>query len=199
MLLSLFLSMSFDASAATPAPALIVAQDDDDDFEFDAGAAGVKAVKAEARPELDGDDELGGDDEDPTDASPRPGGGPGPLNLGITGKAPLADNYPIKVVNKELDAVVIELPVLLAPTRADFKEADFWLIAEISANGKAVSETRQKISASGIAEEGPSFYWVKALVPVGAPEGSVEVKVSRAAADGSAPAVLFTRKGDYKL
>ena len=143
---------------------------------------------------------------DPLDADPpeggggaaRPGAGPA-LGLGFStkGKAALGDNFPAKVVARDLDAVVVELPVLVASKPADFS-ADYWLITEVMVADRKVAESRHLVTRASVADMGPTVVWSKSHVPVLERTGSIELRVSQESIDGNA-APLFTKTVSYEL
>lgn len=143
---------------------------------------------------------------DPLDADPpegaggasRPSAGPA-LGLGFStkGKAVLGDNFPAKVVARDLDAVVIELPVLVASKPADFA-ADYWLITEVLVADRKVAESRHLVTRASVADMGPTVVWSKSHVPVLERAGSIELRVSQESIDGNA-APLFTKTVGYEL
>lgn len=143
---------------------------------------------------------------DPFDADPPEGGGgasrpaAGPaLGLGFStkGKAALADNFPAKVVARDLDAVVVELPVLVASKPADFS-ADYWLITEVMVADRKVAESRHLVTRTSVADMGPTVVWSKSHVPVLERTGSIELRVSQESVDGNATP-LFTKTVAYEL
>lgn len=121
----------------------------------------------------------------------------GPVTLDVVGKVPLADNYPAAIVAVDRDDVVVELPILVAKSRAD--AAPFVLIAQAYIGTAKVGEMRQSFEAASLAESGPTFAFVKMLVPVGAPTGDVKIVVSKAKPDGTGAAELFSKTVPYSL
>ena len=146
---------------------------------------------------------------DPLDADPPEGGAggaaspaPAPgrslgLDLETRGKAPLADNYPVSVVARDLDAVVVELPVLIASKPADFAEA-YWIITEVAVEERKVAESRHYVTKASIADMGPTVVWSKSHVPVLERAGSIEITVSQSA-DGADATPLFSKTVPYEL
>ncbi len=124
--------------------------------------------------------------------------GPARLTLKVADKDPLTGAFPAGVVAIDVDAVVVELPVLVARSGGDFKGGEFWLVAEVLVGGKKVGEARHLVTKAAIADLGPTVVWLKQHVPVIDPKGDITVKVSRI--DGEdPPAALFTKKAAYKL
>jgi hypothetical protein len=144
------------------------------------------------------DDMLGLDDEPEPQARVAMSAGPGPITLDVAGKEPLADNYPLQVVAVDRDAVVVELPVLVERSRVTL-EAPFTLQAEARVGEQTITTWEQAINAEALAEFGPSFAFVKLLVPVMEPQGEVTVVVRKAAPDGSGATELFRRSTAYSL
>lgn len=172
---------------------------DDEDPEWDA----PREVAPRESEGFDGDPEF----DDPELAPPKPkpaaaakpatAAGPPAIRLDTAGKAPLADNYPAAVVGKDVDSVVIELPLLVAAKSGDVA-ADTWVGAEALIAGKKVAEVRVLVSKAGVADLGPTFAWLKVQVPVTEPSGTVELKLSQIG-EGGAPKALFSKAVPYKM
>lgn len=123
---------------------------------------------------------------------------PGPIDLDVAGKTPLADNYPVQVVAVDRDDVVIELPVLLAKARAAVPKG-FLVIAEVYVGDTKVNEAREVVLPASLAESGPSFAWLKMMAPVTDKQGEIKVTVKKANLDGTGATALFTRATPYTL
>ena len=54
--------------------------------------------------------------------APEAHAAPSGIGLPVEGHQPLAGGYPLKVVARDMDAVVVELPVLVSRNRGDFKD-----------------------------------------------------------------------------
>ncbi len=121
------------------------------------------------------------------------------LPYSLAGKAPLGDNYEATVVFAERDAVVIELPVLVARSPADFSGGDFWLVGEALQGGVVVAASRSWVSADSLAQAGPTLAFVKMLVPVSSTAGDLVIRMSRLADGQATPTVLFSRSVSYQL
>ena len=159
-----------------------------------------------------GDDPDEGLDEDPDegfDAEPdfeveaparpaAPAPRSAPKGLDTDGKAPLAGSFGAKVVMVDVDAVTVELPVLVAQSASSWSDGDYWLVAEFAVAGKKVGEARHLVSSAHLSDLAPSIAWLKAQVPVLEQAGEVEVKVSKLATDGS-PSALFSKRVPYTL
>jgi len=144
---------------------------------------------------------------EPDEDEARPGasaaadatGVPG-IGLEVMGRRPLAANWEPRIVAVERGAVVVEMPVLVCLSREDLGGGTFWLVSEAVVDGTEVAETRQRVAPEGVAESGPSFVFVKVQVPVAAPSGAIEIRVSRAPGTGDAAAErLFSRSLTYAL
>jgi len=107
--------------------------------------------------------------------------------------SPFADNYPLKIVQREMDSIVVELPILIANGGMDFDSAGVWIIADVMVNGHRVAQNRQLVTKEAVAELGATHVWVKAAAPIDGPEASVEVRVSKTNANGSRTEPLFSR------
>ena len=160
------------------------------------------------------DDFSGANTNNSLDADPPEGGlvggyvnaskGPtrpaGPaLGLGLTtkGKTPLNDNFEANVVARDLDSVVVELPVLVATKPSDFVEA-FWLVTEVMVEDRKVAESRHLVTRASVADMGPTVVWSKSHVPVLQRTGSVELRLTRMSEEGTAQP-LFTKTVAYEL
>ncbi len=121
-----------------------------------------------------------------------------PKGLDTDGKAPLAGSFGAKVVMVDVDAVTVELPVLVAQSASSWSDGDYWLVAEFVVSGKKVGEERHLVSSAHLSDLAPSIAWLKAQVPVLEQAGEVEVTVSKMTADGS-PSALFSKRVSYTL
>lgn len=120
-----------------------------------------------------------------------------PLNL--DDKVPLADNWPPQIVYTDKDAVVVEIPVLYARSRAEFDGIAYWLVAEVYADGKKVAESRMLVNRDAIAEKGPSIQFFRMFAPVSGTTGTLEIKVGKAASGAAKPTELFAKTLPFKL
>lgn len=123
---------------------------------------------------------------------------PKPISLEVLGKDPLADNYPVQIVAVDRDAVVIELPVLAAQSRA-LVDAGFILIAELYADDDLVGKVEHRLDQNSFAEFGPTFTFFRMMAPVLETEGQITIKISKSALDGTGATELFTRATPYSL
>jgi len=138
--------------------------------------------------------EFEGPVDPPTEVTPSAA----PLTLDVTGKEPLAGTFSLSVVAVASGAVVVELPVYLASDRAS-TEAGFLLVADVYNGDAKVTEVRQEIQAASLIEGAPTYAFLKALVPVTTPTGTVRMVVKTTALDGTEAQELFTKSVDYVL
>ena len=165
----------------------------DDDFDFLVeGDRNAELLAAESAPSGDDFDLFDGEEDDFTDFQLKAEPKAASLPYGSAGQSPLAGNYDASVVHVDRDSVVVELPVLVGRSPADFEGA-FWLVGEVFVDGAKVGETRQMVTASSLAMSGPTVAFLKLQAPVASANGNVEVKVSK---DDTA---LFTKAVDYRL
>lgn len=206
----LFFSTGSDAYAQT------AQVDEDDDFDF------LKQGEEAAKKKTEGTDPKANDfnayDGDEEDLSNFKLAAPAPvetktdtkksnaqvgtnratkLPYDMVGKTALADNYPAEVVFVDRDAVVIELPVLLARTGAEYDGRGYWIVAEVYADGMKITETRQQVSRPAVATQGPTMAFIKVLTPVPAATGTLEIRVGKATAVGGAATPLFKQTVSY--
>lgn len=133
----------------------------------------------------------------PTPAAAAPEAAP---TLDLSGKLPLADNFPARIVSHDIDSVVVELPVLVARGGTDFNGESYWLDASFYVAGTKVAETRELVSSTAVAPLGPTVAWLKSSVPVPNARGRIEVHVSQVPYSGDAdPKPLFTKVVNYAL
>lgn len=130
-------------------------------------------------------------------AAPKVVEGPPFVRLDVAGKAPHADNYPLSVVAVDRDAVVVEIPVLLARARVEVL-APYTLQATFFVGGVRATEVSQRVEPASAAEFGPTFAFLKAMVPVVERSGEVKVEVRLVPAKGE-PTLLLTRTTGYTL
>jgi hypothetical protein len=110
--------------------------------------------------------------------------------------APTASADPVATIaNASPGAVLVELPVLAARSKAAFDGHPFWLVVEVVVGGKKVSEWRQEVTADVLLQTAPTWLYMKTQIPVAERVGAVELRVFRVDGDGSK--VLFTRKLPY--
>jgi hypothetical protein len=149
--------------------------------------------------------ELAGIPEEQASPQPSPtptgsAGAPPPgIQLDVVGKVPLGDNYEPAIVAYDRDSVVVELPVLLGRSRADFDGISYCIVAEVFADGSKVAEARQQVTSASLAEFGPSFAFIKMLTPVTAKSGKLEVRLIKASNMSAQPTQLFSRTIGYQL
>lgn len=122
----------------------------------------------------------------------------GPISLDVAGKSPLADNYALTVTAIDRDAVVVELPVLVAKSRVAV-ESGFQIVAEVFTEDIKVAEVRQVVNKESLAEFGPSFVFLKVLAPVIENQGEIKIVVQKTDVDGTNATALFQRSTPYAL
>lgn len=160
---------------------------DDEGFQMDV-AAPPKKVEEDAERDLS------------AYADPRQSVAPNTkMPIDTVGKSVLGDNWAPMVVVTDQDAVVVEIPVLYARSRAEFDGVAYWLVAEAYSDGKKVSEARMQVTRDAIADKGPSIQFFRMFAPVPGATGVIEVKVGKAASSAAKPSPLFTRSVQYKL
>lgn len=122
------------------------------------------------------------------------------LPIDLAGKTPLGDNWAPQIVITDVDAVVVEIPVLYANAGAGFDGTAYWLVAEIFADGVKVSESRSHVAKDMVSAKGASVQFFRLFAPVPAKSGVLEVKVSKLATSTSAkPSLLISRSVNYAL
>lgn len=149
--------------------------------------------------DLDGLDSMGDMDilDEPTEEElARQNTKPGDFGLNLREARVMADNWPVDVVERGPDAVVVELPVLVAKEEMDFSGEETWLVARFIANGDGAGEQRHLIAAETVLPVSPTIVWVKAHVPVAQARGEIEVRIYQAFRDGDEVS-LFSRAAKY--
>lgn len=162
--------------------------DDEDDFDI------PTTPKADAVAKVDPERDLGG-----FDGAAKVLGSSSKMPIDVTGAKPLGDNWAPVVAFTDTDSVVIDLPVLYAKSKAEFDGVTYWLVAEVYADGKKVSESRVSVTRDSIADKGPSVHFFRLFAPVPAGAGVLEVKVGKAGTGAGKPELLFTRSAKYTL
>ena len=117
----------------------------------------------------------------------------------VISKKPLSDNFPIRVLGHEPDALLIELPLLIVNEPSEFDGRAFWVIVEIFVDGTKVADHRQIVDKSTITTMGPTHAWVKAMVPIPTPQGQLDLRVSRLYTEGNIAEGMFVRSIRYGL
>ncbi len=111
--------------------------------------------------------------------------------------APLGDHFQVRILAHEPDALLIELPILVAKSPSSFQGPNYWLVVEIFVGGKKVGDHRLMVSRQTLATMGPTHAWVKALVPTPKPQGELTIRVLRLDAGSSEIRPVFQRKLTY--
>lgn len=195
---TLILSLSSIAMAEEPTISSF-----DDEFDFiDEGAQNAAQRSDEVTGASDSFDIYDDDDDDFGDfqlsapiaeadtSIPR-------LPYPVAGRDPLDGNYAPEIVFTDRDSVVVELPVLITRSPADFS-GDFWLNAELLVNGEKAGESRQWFGEASLAQSGPTIAFVMMLAPVNEAVGEVVIQVSRQAGEEAATA-LFSKSINYNI
>ncbi len=175
----------------------------DEDEPDDEDVADVRDVKRDPLPTVTITTKTPGEDEfvfEEPIAPPTPPVAavqPGPVALDVAGKEALANNYPASIVAVDRDAVVIELPVLVAKSRAGTEP--FVLIASVFVGATKVGEVRQSFEPASLAEFGPTFAFMKVSAPVVDAKGEIKIVVAKAKPDGTGAVPLFTQTAAYQL
>lgn len=158
--------------------------------------AGMAAAPAD---DGGGFDEFSEDPPADMAAIAGPSGGPGRSSalLDTDGKQPLTGAFDATVVGSDVDAVVVELPVLIARSASTWGDSDYWLVAEFTVKGKKVGEARHLVTKAGLADLAPTITWIKSQVPVLDAKGAVVVAVSKQTLSGSES--LFKKTVGYQL
>lgn len=104
------------------------------------------------------------------------------FHLDPTGREPLADDWDIQVLSLSPDFVVVELPVLVARTRAEFAAAHpggLLLVGEI---GSGPHRVRQEhvVKAESVYESAPTWVFLKTALPIREASGPVSYRVATA-------------------
>ena len=190
--------ISILAFLAAPAFAQDGLTSTDDEFDFLVeGEKNAELLAAEAAPSADDFDVFDLEEEDDfadftLRATPQKAPQVDRMPFGGAGRTALAGNYEATVVHTDRDSVVVELPVLVAQTGADFADS-FWLVGEVFVDGHKVAESRQLVTGASVATSGPTVAFMKLQAPVTASSGDIEVRVSQ---DDSA---LFSKNVAYSL
>ena len=121
------------------------------------------------------------------------------MPLDVTGKEVLADNWSPSIAFTDTAAVVVDIPVLFARSKEDFDGVAYWLVAEVYADGKKVSESRVFINSDAIAAKGPSVQFFRLFTPVAGSSGTLEVRIGKASSAAAKPTALFVRSVNFKL
>lgn len=159
-----------------------------DDEEIEIAAAPPPKPKADA-----GERDLSGFDGKLTTISNSK------LPVETNGATVLGDNWGPTVAFTAETAVVIDMPVLYAKSKAEFDGVAYWLVAEAYADGKKVAEARVNVTRDSIAETGASVQFFRVYVPVAAKTGMIEMKVGKASAGAAKADPLFTRSVKYTI
>lgn len=137
----------------------------------------------------------------PAPAAPAPSvtGPAHGLSLDLSTAKPFGDNWAPTVSMVDKDAVIVDLPVMYGSGKASYAGKDAWLVAEVYADGKKITESRSFISKDAIADQSTSVQFFRLYTPVAAASGVLEVRVSRLVTGATKNELLFTRSVQYSL
>lgn len=128
-----------------------------------------------------------GDEDDLDIAMPPPPEpekvGPPALALDPGAAQPLTAAFPATIAAVGAGTVVVELPVYVAKA-ARSPEPGLMLIGEFLVGTTKVGEARQILEPGAILATGPTYAFLKAVVPTATPTGTVTIVVKTAAKDG---------------
>lgn len=119
-----------------------------------------------------------------------------PLGIPIGDRTPFGGGYTLGLVATEPDAVVAEIPVLIATQPGDLR-GPVEVVATWRDGDRVVLEQVHALTPASVARKGPTFLFLKALVPVGAPRGTVSVTVATRAPGARATTERFVAQADY--
>lgn len=182
--------------------AAIVADDDEDLFSTPEKPAGKNADVPDASAFNDEGDDI--EIAAPVKIEPPkpvevPKGPSTRLPVDLNGKTVLADNWAPTIVATDVDAVLLEVPVLYASNGTGFDGTAYWLVAEVYADGKKITESRTQVSKESVSPKGASVQFFRLFAPVAAPTGVLEVRVSKLPTAAPKPSLLFVRTVNYTL
>lgn len=106
---------------------------------------------------------------------------------------PLGAHFPVKILGHEPDALLIEVPMLIAESPQAFTQKDYWLIVEFFLGKKKVGDHRIMVSKHTLATMGPTHAWVKTMIPTPQPQGEITIRVLRMDAQSSEVTPKFER------
>jgi len=118
----------------------------------------------------------------------------GPATSGLQ---PLGDHFQLRVFADGLGGIAAELPVLVARHGNDL-EGQLWVVADIYADGVKVGESRHLITPDSLVENGPTYVWIKASIPVQGPSVVAEMRLF-ASQPGKKELPLFQRSAQMAL
>jgi len=107
--------------------------------------------------------------------------------------APLGAHFPIRILGHEPDALLIEIPMLVAESREDLDGEGYWLIVEFFLEGKKVGDHRIMVEENTLATMGPTHAWVKTMIPTPSPQGEITIRVLRMDRASSEVRPMFER------
>ena len=121
---------------------------------------------------------------------------PGPIPLPVAGLAPLANNYPVKTIHSDGEALVIELPILISSDGGDFV-GPFSVRTEIWIADGLIAAVSQTVTDAMVRAGAPTFLFPKLMIPVPEAMGELTAKVYKI--DEGVETLLFSRTSAYAL
>ena len=115
----------------------------------------------------------------------------------VSSKEPLGDYFQLRVFADGLGGVAAELPVLVARNGEDL-DGQLWVVADIYADGAKVGESRHLVTPESLAENGPTYVWIKSNIPVNGPSVEAEMRLF-ASQPGKKEMPLFQRSAQLSL
>ena len=129
---------------------------------------------------------------DPEDEDPSPWNqAQGKSKVGVE---PLGAHFPVRILGHEPDALLIELPMVVAQSPDSFEGPGFWLIVEFFIDAKKVGDHRLMVTKETLATMGPTHAWVKSMVPTPRPHGVLTIRVLKLNAETNEIQPMFQRK-----
>lgn len=116
--------------------------------------------------------------------------------LTFAGMTPLSDPMPPRVTHSEPDAVVVQVPVLIAKDGVGPAQP-YRLHVALYLNDQHVTRMSQEVAASSVANTGPSYALFTAWVPTRAPKGTLKAVVARSDVVLAEPIELYTTQSVF--
>jgi hypothetical protein len=121
---------------------------------------------------------------------------PGPIPLPVDGLTPLQNNYPVKTVHSDGEALVLEIPILVSSDGDDFTgpisvRTEIWIAENL------IGSMIQTVTDAMIRDGAPTFLFPKLMIPVPEAMGELTAKVYKVESD--IETLLFSRVSPYAL